>query len=98
MKGQNRVAHVSCSNDGDVCRKLPKTKARNSLSTLYITKDSVYGFTGPQTMDDVLNFLSAENFMNDEVLEEDFRRFAEAALGLSLPYSVKVRAMMENLS
>jgi len=98
VKAQNRVAHVACSNDGEICRKVPKPKARNGLATLYITKEAIYGFNGDQTMDAVLKFLSADNFMNDEVLEPEFKLYAESALGLTMPFEAKMRKKMEDFS
>ena len=34
----------------------------------------------------VLEYLSADNFKNDEVLEEDFVRYSQSALGIAIPW------------
>ena len=36
--------------------------------------------------------------MNDEVLEEDFNRYAESALGFSMPWTAKMRKHMDELN
>jgi thioredoxin-like negative regulator of GroEL len=71
VKNQNRVAHVACNYEPLVCQKFPQKFKRNSIATVYVTKDGVYAFSGEQTKEALLEYLSSDNHKKDEHLEPD---------------------------
>ena len=91
VKNQNRVAHVDCRGEDVVCRNVPKPKIRNSCSTIYMTKDAVYGYDGNQTKEALLDWLSADKFKDSEVLEEGMQQYAERATGMRMPVEARLR-------
>ena len=56
-----------------------------------MTKDAVYGYNGPQTKDGLLDWLSADNYKRDEVLEEPMQQYVERATGLRMPIEARIR-------
>jgi len=45
----------------------------------------------------LLEYLSSENYKDEEILEENFRNYAERALGLQLPLKVKFYIKMDEI-
>ena len=71
---------------------------RHDLVTIYVTKDGIYGYNGEQDIESILDWLSADKFMDDEVLQEDFQEFAQIALGFNVPWSIKLQKWADEMS
>ena len=98
VKGQNRVAHVACNSEPEVCSKFPHPHTRNGVSTVYVTKDGVYPFSAEQTEKDLLEYLSENNHKKEEPAEADMRRYLEHQLGLHTPFSTIVKRKFDKLA
>ena len=90
VKTQNRVAWVDCGPEGRVCGNLPKPENEAGVSVIYITSKGIYGFKDKITRENLLNWLSADNFMSDKPMEEDMNAYAEMALGIHEDISKKM--------
>ena len=76
---------VSCNGDREVCDTLPKFKPINDMVSMYIKDNKIWGFVGEQTQEGVLDFLSADAWLEGEELCDDFSKFYEEITGQSKP-------------
>lgn len=81
VKLQNRISVVSCNGDREVCDTLPKFKPTNDMVSMYIKDNKIWGFVGEQTQEGVLDFLSADAWLEGEELCDDFSKFYEEITG-----------------
>ena len=69
---------------------MPKPEPRNNSATILVTSQAIYAYNGNQTKEGLLEFLSAENYLKSEVLEEPFEDYAQRALGLNMPINIRI--------
>ena len=54
--------------------------------SIYIRGGKIYGYEGEQTQEGILEFMSADNWKDADVLEQNFEKWAERVLGFSMSY------------
>ena len=83
-KRQNRIAHISCGMVGKVCHDLPNHEAVNGIMSIYMRNGKVYEFDGNQTKEGLLDFLSADNWMDAPVIEGNLDGYIQNVLDFDI--------------
>ena len=90
VKLQNRISVVSCNGEKPVCDTLPKFKPVNNIVSMYIRDGKVFGFEGEQSKEGVLDFMSADAWLEGEMIVGDFNAWYEDLTGTSQPLGAKM--------
>ena len=97
-KKQNRFSVVDCGSKDNICNRIPSPEVRSSIGAIYFRGGKIYEFDGNMTQEGLLDFLSADNYKESTVLEEDFEEFVYDALGKNLDWTVKAKKKFEEFS
>ena len=81
---------MDCGQEGTLCQHIPNLPPKNNIATTYYREGKIYGYEGNQTQEDILDFMSADNWMNAQVLEENFVGYAEKILGFNLSWKDRI--------
>ena len=99
VKRQARVAVVDCGGQDAICHRLPKPEeTKNSIGSIYLRSDKIYAYEGNQTKQGLLDFLSADNYKESTILEEDYEEYVYNVLDKHLSYSTKFKKNFEEFS
>ena len=98
VKKQNRVSVIDCGSKDNVCNRLPKPEVRSSIGGIYMRDGKIYAFEGNMTQNGLLDFMSADNYKESTILEDDFEEFVYNTLGKNLDYMTKMKKKFEEFS
>ena len=87
-KRQNRVGLLNCIGpEGHLCELLPDHEIVDNTITIYLRNNKIYVYEGEHTKEGLLEYFSADNWMESKVLEDDLEKYLEILLELDITWS-----------
>ena len=87
-KRQNRIAFLNClGREGYLCDKFPDVYNKHDTETIYLRNNKIYVYEGEHTQEGLLEFFSADNWMNAKVAADDLEKHIEIMLDLKIEWS-----------
>ena len=77
---------------------MPKPEVRNSIGSIYMRDNKIWQFDGEMTKKGLLDHMSADNYKNSTILEDDFEEYVYNVQDRDLDYKLKIKKKFEELS